>query len=368
SSSSTDLIDDIDESSDDASEEEQPGVVPPTAGPVEIPGPSAFRFPTRVTIDISSLTGEANRSQSLVVQNRSKSVCTGGVCSLITMGTDLVDLLQEIGDKVFSSDGMFSCIAVESSATQTSYDGKVCSADDTYGGWDLHIDFGTFSSSRTETSQCSGSTVSLPICFRVWIRSDSSSSWQRFMAGFLNTAPGDTTGEGAGAFWLHPSDFFPSDSLPGIDMQFKWNHEDLTDRGTEIAYGYHVGQSDGEKGRVLVADEELSSLCFSKLVKVRKYRESFLFGGASDLKTVGLWDECQPYWSGQLVHDNIGGPIDWQDRSICAYRLTGERINYGICTNAGINSGSENFIDLPETAEFTYPSTTLLIPQQLFSL
>ena len=343
---SVDSIDDIDD--------EDPDAAPPTAGPDELPGPTALRFPTSVTIPVDDAFSTA-LSALTVTNDDGNPVDFDNLTGVIDAAYSLADSTSFLADQITEIlDGQ----SIRRDTAVTSFEGVV-STGPGFRGWGLQIDFGSFSSARSATSTCSGNTQDLPVCFRVWIRETNLDSWQRIAAGYMTALP-DDTGEGAGFFWFDSNvSTQVSESLRREDA-VQWDHRDLSTLATEqffntpiVGPGGAVVAGTSAPGSTLTASWGADGSCPLTLLKSRLITSSFTQGGTlSGTDTQGLigsWESCGTYWGGRL---ELGDST----LTLCLLRSNGNPVAQAQCLAKGVDVSDENFVSLPEPGDYEFPS------------
>lgn len=314
----------------------------PPSGPEEIPGPTALRFPERVTIDIDSVV--AGEFGALTIKGQTLSGCTGEFCDEITSATDIVHFFDEFLDHLLND--MLGDFEAERSETVTRVETTVPTGSHILAGAPLVCDFSQFDSSRSETSECSGNTAGDLVC------STCSVSGTTIFRGFFTSIPSDTD-EGSGFFWFRPSiEFFegnpPSNSFT---MTVAWDHTDSALLETEICFS--GGLTSGTTAEIgcgqvtQVGENEASAV---KTVNFGSRFQTFDSGGSALMQGVGRWIDREAFWSGKF---RIQMPTFSQENlNICAVRTTGVGVADALCD--GIQTDGVDFITLP--APFTFPN------------
>lgn len=322
----------------------------PPSGPAEIPGPVALRFPSSVTIDVS--TTASGEFETLRLMNKAFLGSSGEFSDEIARGSDFARFIGDFVDRVISSEGILGDVEVAIDSSITNFTSTVASDSEVFAGEELKIDFSKFTSAKDETQNCSGSTEGGLVCFRVWV------GGKKILGGFFTSIPTDND-DGAGHIWFIPlPEIFADEGEPpeeDFEIGVRWDHTDLSDKTTEMFGGGGVSSTTTlDMGRILLRQEGEDELEATKTVKMRFVFESTgPPGGISGSeKYVGRWKENEDFWSGKVDFESTFSNVGNLD--ICARLSTGNGVADGNC--AGIDTDNEEFLDLPDEDDFHFPT------------
>lgn len=330
------------------------GIATPS-GPEEIPGPTALRFPSSVTIGVDTIQLSNSGHSSLALKDMVAALGASGEFSdEIDESGQVATAIQGEIDQVFSSTGILGGIEVEIGDTVVNFTSTVQSASQDFAGEELKIDFAKFTSSKSETEACSGSTKGDLICYRVWVSGD------RLLAGFFSTLPTDTQ-EGAGQFWFKSGEKLTAGhELPAEADQVSvdWDHTDTAGKKTEINTGeISGGPSDGSL-RIIITQSGAEESTSIKTVEERDLTPNRGSGKAKGYQSISRWKEDEDFWSGKFIHTVVnlstGKEEDKGNSNVCARLSTGNAVVDSFCQS--IDTDSEDFIDPASEEDFTFPS------------
>ncbi len=320
-------------------------------GPAEIPGPVALRFPTSVTVDLS--TTSSSEFGGLVMSAKRFLGSSGPLSEEISRGTDPVYFLERFLDATVSSGGVLGGISLERSATITQVTDVVPSDSALFAGESLKIDFGQFASEKSETESCSGSTEGSSVCFRCWVNDE------RLCAGFMTTLPTDAN-EGAGFIWLDPSileEIFGDDAPPeGERFQLALRY-DKSDAANLVIEGFFGGGLTGDtvasSGHFRILQEGADASTAKKTVYLTSSYASLDGNTSCSQQYIGQWIESRDFWRGRALFDCglVSESVD-----ACGRISTGEEEEETACQGAGLSVEGEEFIEAAAAADFAFPS------------
>ncbi len=330
-------------------EDEENGATPPS-GPEDIPGPSALRFPSSVSIDVS--TSASGSFGALTVDNKSFLGASGEFSDEIALGTDIFDFIADrFVSRIVSSEGILGDVVVDIDPDITRFKSTVSSSSEIFAGEELKIDFHRFLSGRSETTECSGTTYGLPVCFRVFV------GGKGLLAGVLTSLVTETS-DGAGFFWLKPSDELFGEGGPpsvGFTMGLQWDHTDPEAKTTEISFGGGLtSDTITQSGRALATQEGEDDEDPVKMVRMTSGFESFAGGEGGSTRYIGRWREGHDEWSGKV--SSQFGSFSNENLDICARLSTGRALEEGRCEAAGIDTDAIDFLSLPDEEDWQLPS------------
>lgn len=336
---------------------------PPSSGPVEIPGPSALRFPSEITIDIDEVTPtKGSLALSLEkdaatggVQSIGRGPCTGEACWQIQGSFQLVNFVQGISEEVIDrSKGSLGCLSF-ADRTVKSVTARAC-PNSHIAGWEIYIDFPTTLKGRS----CSGGLIDPPYCFRVWARASSSVPWQRHAA-IRMTRPPDSLSEGAGRLWFRPGAFFAPGHNASAETEFVmshvWDFRDPAYKELEVFFGGEFKKTLPNLGRAYLRQQGLDNQCPTKFTKGRMLASNTYGGGdpqPSDSKFNSRWNECSDLWSAK--YDYRFGMAGFTEPCICAQLSTGTRLPDSLC--ASIAVCDELFLEPSTSQDSAFPDTS----------
>lgn len=283
-----------------------PNPLDPPAAPPQIPKPTVLQFPKSILI---STTAVEDSPSSLIK-----------AASLPLLGTFGLDIVLAI---------------VAASEIPVSADTKTFERDD------LKFDFADFDLDGDGAKEgCSGSTGSLPVCFRVW------RSGTRLMCGLFSAYPSLPNNKGAGKFRAAPASV-------GSKIAAVWDQQDITKLRLESFDIPDLAKTHANSHAVLTSDGNPSSAL--KLLKGAQ--DSVGDGGVlHPLESISRWKEGEDFWHGSLKLDG-----EFSAKNICLRISTGASLSPVFCQlldtsqETFIRKATEDnakFFDFPESPTF----------------
>lgn len=317
----------------------------PPSGPAEIPGPVFLRFPRSLTIDVQTISSQEGSALELFQKGFIGTF--GEFSDEIAFGADLALGVNSLANGIISERGLLGGVFVTVNPLITHFTTAVLG--ESLEGEELKIDFSRFSSPKTETLSCSGSTAGDLICYRIWV------GGRRLMAGFFTQLP--TEGQdGAGHLWLKLLEEFIGDvenppDLENFQIGISWDHSNPADKVTEMFIDGNVEETvvlDG--GHILSRQEGEDEATAVKTLKETTNISSEESSG--EVYYLGRWQEGGDFWSGKF--DFIFGSSGKSNPGVCARISTGDEVDGSQC--ASIETAGEEFLEFADKEDFTFPS------------
>lgn len=334
--------------------DDTPSATPPS-GPEEIPGPTAFRFPTSVTIDVGTTASGTPRHSALTLKGSEQANCTGGeFCDEINFSSNIIHIPNMMLDYIFEH--ILIEYEAEISPTVTRFGTTV-------DGRELVCDFSRYFSMKEETSKCSGSTAGDLNCTRCWY------GGRRLLSGYITSKPTDRD-NGAGFFLFDPAEVFgmpvPVDS--SLTMCSRWDHTDPSFLQTDICYSGKIGGLDAFGGIGRVTQEGAEAITSIKTLNMSGlFKSTGSSGGVGTTDQVARWREGGLGWRGrgEIRITSSSFPFA-EDYNACANIKTGVRAD-SLCGPDlnlidGISFNDVPFIGPPDPSDLAIPDTSAFPP------